>query len=498
MIKQLFRTLTAALVVSVSIASCVTIQQSPVTGNKRIYGYSWEKEIEIGKQADSEIIAQYGLYEDEELGSYVSDLGQDLLQVSHMRRDDTDSQFKNTEFTFRLLDSPVVNAFALPGGFVYVTRGLMAHLENEAQLAVVLGHEIGHVAARHASQRAAEQQFGQIAVIGGAILGQSFGLDGGNILQLSSQTAQLLFLRYGRDDERESDRLGVEYAAMKHYEAAEGAKFFTSLKRISEKAGVNIPSHLSTHPDPGEREQTIPRLAAQWSDRGYDQTIVNQKEYHELLQGLMYGDNPREGFAENGYFYHPELEFQFPVPGEFEVINQRSAVILVNEARDAIVQMRLDSESADPQASVNQITGQEGIEIVDQGAVNVNGLDAYSATADVSQEGGATLRVKISALRFGGNLYRFLSYTEISQYDEYLNEFNAIFTGFDQLTDQNILNIEPVRLEIVTVQNADTFENLLPDILPMDIDPQDIAIINQVNLTDRIEAGSMIKVPVQN
>lgn len=142
------------------------LEVNPVTGNKRAYGYSWEQEVEIGAQADKEISAQYGLYENAELSNYVDELGQALLEVSHMRREDTKQKFRETEFTFRVLDSPVVNAFALPGGYIYVTRGLLAHLNNEAQLAMVVGHEIAHVAARHASQRAATQQFGQLAIIG--------------------------------------------------------------------------------------------------------------------------------------------------------------------------------------------------------------------------------------------------------------------------------------------------------------------------------------------
>src|SRR5690606_24269632 len=142
--------------------------------------------------------------------------------------------------------------FALPGGYIYVTRGLMAHVQNEAQLAVILGHEVGHVAARHASKRAFQQQLGTIGLIGGAIGGELLGLPGGQILEAGSTITQLMFLSYGRDDERESDLLGVEYAALNHYEAAEGAHFFETLKRISESAGQEIPSFLSSHPDPGE------------------------------------------------------------------------------------------------------------------------------------------------------------------------------------------------------------------------------------------------------
>ncbi|MEO9885304.1 MAG: M48 family metalloprotease [Balneola sp.] len=495
--KTFLKTTILVVITSLVLPSCVSIQTSPVSGNKRAYGYSWEEELKIGKDADSEIIAQYGLYDDEELSNYVSNLGQELLEVSHFNREDTPSNYRNTDFTFRVLASPVVNAFALPGGYVYVTRGLLAHLENEAQLMVVLGHEIGHVAARHASQRAAEQQFGQLAVIGGAILGESFGLDGGNILQLSSQTAQLLFLSYSRDDERESDQLGVEYSAMKGYEAAEGGEFFRSLKRISEKSGQSIPSHLSSHPDPGEREENIPKLAAEWAQKGYDQTIVDSDEYLNMIDNMMYGQNPREGFERNGTFYHPELKFQFPVPNGFNVINQPSAVILVNDDQDAIVQFSIDSKNATPEASVKEFLNQEGVNTREQSSTQPNGLNGYEAEASIQQEDGTSLTLEITALSYGGNIYRFLSYTTSQQFDTYERQFASVPDGFDRLTDSSILNIQPARLELVKTSRSGAFSSFLPNNLPLGIEPLDVAIINQVQLDENIPSGRWIKIPRQ-
>ena len=485
------------VVTTLVLPSCVSIQTSPVSGNKRAYGYSWEEELKIGKDADSEIIAQYGLYDNEELANYVSKLGNELLEVSHFSREDTPSEYRNTNFTFRVLGSPVVNAFALPGGYVYVTRGLLAHLENEAQLMVVLGHEIGHVAARHASQRAAEQQFGQLAIIGGAVLGESIGLDGGNILQLSSQTAQLLFLSYSRDDERESDELGVEYSAMKGYEAAEGGEFFRSLERISEKAGQSIPSHLSSHPDPGEREKNIPKLANEWAEKGYEQTIVDSEEYLNMIDNIMYGQNPREGFERNGMFYHPDLKFQFPVPDGFSVINQPSSVILVNEDQDAVVQFSIDSKNSTPEASVKEFLNQEGVNTLEQNSTQPNGLNGYEAEASVQQEDGTTLALDITALSYNGNIYRFLSYTTEQQFGTYERQFASVPDGFDRLTDSSILNIQPVRLDLVKTSRSGSFSSFLPNNLPLDIEPLDVAIINQVQLDETIPAGTWIKIPRQ-
>jgi len=495
--RYLAKIISVVLIVT-TIPACVTFEQNPISGNKRAYGYSWEEEIKIGRDADREIIAQYGLYEDDEqLTNYVSGLGQELLEVSHLRRENTDPKFKNTEFTFRVLDSPVVNAFALPGGFVYVTRGLLGHLNNEAQLAVVLGHEIGHVAARHASQRAVEQQFGQLAVLGGAVIGQSVGLDGGNILQLSSQAAQLLFLSYSREDERESDRLGVEYAAKEGYKAAEGAEFFTSLKRISEKEGFNIPSHLSSHPDPGEREKNIPRLAAEWEQEGYQQTITDKQEYLNRIEDIMYGDNPRQGFVENGTFYHPDLKFQFDVPAGFNVANQPSQVVVYNDNQDAVIIFSIDNKHATPEASVEALLAQEGITEGSKTQIRANGYPGFRATASAQTQDGTRLALVVTAIEFQGNIYQFLSYTTEGQYNTYREDFLGIPDSFLEVTDPDVLNVKPVRLKVIRAEKNAPFREFLPDPLPMDIQPLDVAIINQVELDQPIQKGQLLKMPVQ-
>ncbi|MGN8226883.1 M48 family metalloprotease [Gracilimonas sp. BCB1] len=478
-------------------SGCVTLEQNPVSGNKRAFGYSWEEEEKIGANADKEIVAQYGLYQNDELSNYVSELGQSLLEVSHLRREDTPKKFQETEFTFRVLDSPVVNAFALPGGYIYVTRGLLAHLNNEAQLAVVLGHEIGHVAARHASQRAVEQQIGQIAVLGGAVLGQSLGFDGGSILQLSSQTAQLMFLKYGRDDERESDALGVEYSAMKNYQAAEGAEFFNSLERISESHGGGVPTLLSSHPDPGEREKTIPELAQKWKERGYEQTILDDEEFLNMIEGIVFGNNPRHGFERNGTFYHPDLKFQFPVPAGLKVYNQPASVVLVNEEQTAITQFTIDSESNSPEASVNSFLNREGVTTADQYVYTENGLDGYQAFATALAQDSTELRLQITAIEFQGNIYNFLSYTSASDFPIYEGEFAAIPAGFRELNDASILGIDPVRIELKPAPRTASFAEFLPSNLPMDIQPLDVAIINQVKLDETVQQGTILKIPVQ-
>ncbi len=495
--KHLISYFTPIIVILVFASSCV-VQESPITGTKRAYAYSWDQEVQIGQEVDREIVAEFGLYEDDELTEWFDRISHEILENSHMRGEDVADRFRNTEFTFRILDSPVINAFALPGGYVYVTRGLLAHMNNEAQLAVVIGHEIGHVAARHASQRGLQQTIGSVVVLGGAILGQELlGIPGQGILNLSGQAAQLIFLSYSRNHERESDRLGVEYAAKTGYAAAEGAAFFTSLRRISERSGQALPNLLSTHPDPGEREQNIPRKAAEWRERGYEQDIYKTEEYLQRLQGLIYGDNPRNGFHQEGNFYHPDLEFLFPYPNGWRVINQPSQVVLVSEEGDAVMILRLDHEASNARESVRSFLSNNNVETDDQRALTSSGsIPAYEANFTI-QDGEQTLGVNVYALEYDGRIYRFVNYTTENRFERYKENFAATTRQFSRLTDERILNIRPVTIDLVQTTQRARFSDLLPSPLPMNIDPEEIAIINQVYLDDMIEPGTTLKIPTQ-
>lgn len=482
----------------ISANSCV-VQQSPVSGVTRAYAYSWEQEKQIGREVDEEILAEFGYYGDEALQSYFTGLSEEILQNSHMRREDTAEQFRTTEFTFRVLDSPVVNAFALPGGYVYVTRGLLAHMNNEAQLAVVIGHEIGHVAARHASQRGLQQMVGQVVVLGGAILGQELlGLPGESILNLSGTAAQLLFLRNSREHERESDRLGVEYASKSGFDAAEGAAFFTTLRRLSERAGHTLPNFLSTHPDPGQREQSIPELAQVWAERGYEQTRVNTDEYLGTIEGMTFGTNPRNGFTEDGFYYHPELEFQFAFPEGWQLINQPSRVVVVHPDRDAVMLLRIDHDAATARESVETFLRVNSIEAESERALRSSGrYPGYEAQFTIEEENGDTLRVQLYAVEYGERVYRFLNYADADKFSSYRLDFTLSVASFNALTDPSILAIQPVRLEIRKVQQQTTLRELLPSELPMQIEVEEVAIINQLQLDDVIETGRRLKIPVQ-
>ncbi len=485
-----------SFMVFISTPGCV-LQESPITGNRRSYAYTWQQEIQIGRDVDRQIVAQYGIYDNPELAAYVEQVSKAVLEHSHLRREDARREYRETEFTFRLLNTPIVNAFALPGGYIYVTRGLLTHLNNEAQLAVVQGHEITHVAARHASQRMLEQQIGSLILVGGAVLGQELiGVSAENIMGIGGMAAQLLFLQYSRDNERESDQRGVEYAAMAGYDAAEGAAFFTTLQRIGERAGVSLPTHLSSHPDPGDREQAIRRMAREWEDRGFTERRRNQEEYMNAINGMIMGDNPREGFVEDGVFYHPDLAFQFSIPSNWNVQNEASRVVVYQADQNAI--SILDIPEADsPEQAVLKFTSQEGITVESSESTTVNGLESHRSIATAQDQQGNQYRFLIQAIRYGDYNYRFMNYTMQSQWDTYSGNFTAMVNSFNELTDQEKLDTKPVRIEVITTTRTGTLRSHVEEPLPMGMEIEELAIINQVRLDETIPTGTMLKIPVQ-
>ncbi|MFB6279109.1 MAG: M48 family metalloprotease [Salinibacter sp.] len=485
------------LLVSVS-TGCVSTGINPVSGNTRAYGYSWQEEVKMGKKADKQIQNQYGVYEDKELQKYVDKVAQKVLAESHIRRPDTPKKFRTTEFEFRVLDSPVINAFALPGGYVYVTRGLMAHLNNEAQLAVVLGHEIGHVEARHASQQAARKQFTRGLLVGGAVLGQATlgGNVGRQVLNLGGTAAQLLSLSYSRDNERESDRLGVEYAVRAGYDAAEGAAFFGSLERVQEQAGQSIPTWKSTHPDPGARKRTIPKLAKKWEARVKEPaTMVNQEAYYSALENIVLGKNPRQGFAEGGVFYHPELAFRFSIPSRWDVQNQPQRVALVHPDQSAYMLFQF-ADAKTPTAAARTFADQEGLTVLDRQRTSVNGNEARRILAEGTTQKGGKIRLLSYFIAYGDNVYQFQGATTADQYATYRPDFERSMTSFARLTDPDKLNRQPTRLTIRPAGQRASFRSFVDtNALPSDLSATDLAIINQLDLGQTVAASRPLKLP---
>lgn len=478
----------------VGTAGCGRPVQNLVTGERQRGAFTWAQEVQIGREADQQIRAQFGLYDDPELAAYVERIGQAVLETSAWGLPETPEEIRNTPFHFRILDTEVVNAFALPGGYIYVTRGLLAYLENEAQLAVVLGHEIGHVLARHASRRAAAAQTGQLGLVGAAVLG---GILGGErlaqgILDLGGTGVQLLFLRYSRDDEREADLAGVSYAEFAGYDATTAADFFRQLERLGQRGGGVLPSFLSTHPAPGERAQTIPQIAAQIEPRG---TEIGRDAFLARIEGLVLGQDPRRGFVEGNTYLHPELRFRFNFPGGWRVNNLAAAVQIAEPEGRAALELTF-AEGTSARAAGQAFALRRGFSPTEQGATTVNGLPAYVVVGTQAGQQGQTLASVNYFIEHRGRVYRFSGVTTTGALGTYQNTFRAALTSFADETRPEVLNRQPVRLEVVRVEREATFRDLLQGRpIPPGMSAEELAIMNQVTLGGRVGAGVRLKLP---
>ena len=343
----MFRTrLLAAGLAATAVAGCA---RNPATGGRELMLVSEAQEIEMGREYDKQVVATIGLYPDPGLQRYVQELGGRLAATSER---------KQLPWTFRVVDDPTVNAFALPGGFIYVTRGIMVHLNSEAELASVLGHEIGHVTARHSASQISRQQLAGLGLAIGSLASSAIERYAG----IASQALGVLFLKFSRDDENEADRFGLRYVQRANYDPREMPHVFRLLDRLStaQEGGGRLPEWLSTHPAPANRLERINQQISTL-EQDFSGAIINREGYERRLDGMVFGMNPREGFFKRTEFYHPELRFRLSFPPGWNTFNGKQAVAAISPERDAIVELTL-AEGASADAAARAFLSQDGLQ----------------------------------------------------------------------------------------------------------------------------------------
>jgi len=464
------------VLIAALILACAT---NPVTGKKELMLLSESDEIDLGQQSDKEIVAQYGLYDDPQLQGYISQLGQKMVKVSHR---------PDLNFTFRLLDSPVINAFAVPGGYVYITRGILAYLNNEAELAGVMGHEIGHVAARHSAKQYSKAQLAQLGVGVGSIISEDFRKFAG----LAQVGVGLLFLKFSRDAERQADDLGVEYSTKVGYDAREMANFFRTLDQMSPSEGGGLPGWFSTHPNPADRVVAVREEAQDWQNKLGSQNLeVNRRNYLQHIDGIIFGEDPRQGYVENNVFYHPELTFQFPVPAGWQVINTPTQVQIVSESQDAAILFTI-AEAASPSDAATNFINQSKATVISSESATVNGMTAHKVVSDIAAEQG-TLRVLSYFIKKGGNVFVFHGFTAQASFNQYQATFQSTMSGFGNLTDQSKLNVKADRLIVKNVPQSMSLEQALQSFGVSADKMNETALINGTDLSQTVSANMLIK-----
>jgi predicted Zn-dependent protease len=452
---------------------------NPVTGRKQLILLSEDQEKAMGLQSDPEVIASFGVYNDQELQNFITTKGKAMGKISHR---------PNLDYQFKVLDSPVVNAFAVPGGYVYFTRGIMAHFNNEAEFAGVLGHEIGHITARHSAQQYSNQMLAQIGLVAGMVISPKLAQFG----DLASQGLGLLFLKFSRDHETQSDELGVEYSSKIGYNAHEMADFFSTLKRLSGDQG-GIPTFMSTHPDPGNRLKRVHELATQWQQtNGSANLKVNRDGYLRMIDGIVYGEDPRGGYVENSIFYHPELKFQFPVPQNWQLQNMASQVQMASQSGKAVMIFTLGGEKSLAEAG-QKVSSQQGMQVKDRQNVTVNGLPALAMVVDQQNQDGSIVRALLYFIDYDNRIYTFYGITAANDFNNYARFFENTMMNFRRLTDQSKINVKPERIKIQTVKTDGTLEQALRSFSTPDARLKELSIVNGMELNERVTKGMLIK-----
>jgi predicted Zn-dependent protease len=458
-------------------AALVTCATNPVTGKKELSLVSESQEIEMGRSYAAQVSREIGVYPDSAVQRYVSGIGRRMALASERPA---------LPWTFTVMDDPVVNAFALPGGYIFVTRGILTHMTSEAELATVVGHEIGHVAAKHSVRQMSKQQLAQIGLAAGSLASSTVARNAG----LLSQATGVLFLKWGRDDESQADQLGFRYALQDGYDVREMVKMFATLQRISARSGQRIPEWLSTHPDPGNRiAATQARLAR--VTRNLDSARVNQDEYLRVVDGMIYGDNPRQGYFQGTSFLHPDLKFQLDFPSGWKTQNSPSQVAGASAAQDALVGLTPAGQDP-PGAALQKFLGQKGVQ---GGTVNpspINGNPAAMVQFTATAEDGGQLRGYTAYVSYNGSTYQLLGYTVAGTFATYDGTFRGFIGSFRRLTDPAALGIKPNRILVATVgraQTLDQFNQANPSVVPVD----ELALINGMQPGDQLAAGQKVK-----
>lgn len=436
----------------------------------------------MGREADQQVAQSLGLYPDDQLQAYVSRIGKQIA---------ADSERPNLPWTFRVVDDPTVNAFALPGGFVYVTRGLMTHLTSEAELVGVLGHEIGHVTARHSVEQMSKQQLAQIGLVAGMLLKPELA----NFGDLAQTGLGLLFLKYSRDDETQADELGLRYLTREHYDPREMVKVFQVLDRVSqqEASSGRVPDWLATHPSPQNRIQRISNDITKLNLDPSGTTVAGER-YLKAVDNVVFGTNPREGYFVGSRFIQPDLGFEIRFPNGWKTSNQKEAVGAISPNQDAVVVVSL-SGSRSPQEAASAFFNQQGVvqgQALNNGGGYNDGGRSVSQVFGVQRGQSGDLQGVATFVENGGKVYQILGYTLASSWGSYSNVLAGAAGTFSRVTDPRLLNVQPKRLDVVTLSTPMTLDEFNRR-YPSSVDLKTLAIINQADGSTRFPAGAEVK-----
>ncbi len=453
-----------------------------------------QQEAQMGAQYHPQLLAEFGGAMTGPQATYVEQVGKNIAVQSGLGN-------ARESFTVSLLNSPVHNAFAVPGGYIYTTRQLVTLMNNEAELAAVLGHEVGHVAARHSQRRQQASQRNTLLGLGGAILSGILLGDsqaGSALSRTFLEGSQLLTLRFSRQQELQADDLGIQYLGRAGYERRAMGMVLASLAAQNaldaRLAGRNasVPEWASTHPDPASRVQSALSKAGAAGSGG----VTNRDTFLTRIDGLLYGDDPAQGVIEGSTFIHPELRLAFTAPQGFYMVNGTRAVSIQGQGGQA--QMTLAPYNGNLETYVRQqfaaLGGQNSnLAPSDIQRTTVNGLPAVYGTARVNSQ-NQQVDVVVFAYEFARDrAYHFAVIAPAGR----AGTFNPMFQSMRRITDAEAGSVVPRRLQVVTVARGDTVASLSRRMAYDNGQVERFRVLNALGSNEEVTPGQKVKLVVR-
>ncbi len=466
------------------LAACAT---NPVSGSSEFTLMSEAQEIKLGQQLDAEVRREMGLYDDAELQRYVEQVGQRLAAQSHR---------PHLPWHFAIVDQPAVNAFALPGGYIYLTRGILPFLDSEAELAGVLGHEIGHVTARHAARQYTKQT---ATSVGLAVL-SIFVPQARPYQDLASTAFGLLFLKHSRDDEEQADRLGAEYTVKGGWDPAGVAGVLTTLARLDEAVSSRrgVPGWLSTHPAPGDRLAKIQPVVEQTrAATGGQPGRVERETYLRRIDGLVFGDRPDEGVLRGDTFWHAALRFRLDFPPGWGVTNSPEQVVAQQPGREVYLVLQLVER---PRGGLEDVAldsmRRAGFRLVSGALAEVSGLRAFVGTYRGRMRGVGDARARAAHIAYDRNVFLLVGLAPAPDFARVEADFLQSIRSFRPLSREEAAGIRPNRLAFYVVRPGDTWQSIAARAGEGNVKASTLAIMNHSPVHEQPRPGDRIKIVV--
>jgi predicted Zn-dependent protease len=491
--KAAWRNPAMALAMAFLVGACQTT--NPATGKREFTPFmSPAQEIQVGQENHPQVVAENGgVYDDANVGGYVASVGGRLA---------ANSELPDMEFTFTVLNTPLVNSFALPGGYIYVTRGILAIFNDEAELASVLGHEIGHVTARHTAKR-----YNKAMMAGILSAGAGIALGSPIVNDLISQGAQLYLLGYSRDQEYQSDELGIRYmnrAGYDPYASADMLRALQAQEAISQltakgEKSQRPPEFYSTHPNTENRVARAEQKAAETGVAKSARPRLNDR-YLSVIDGMLYGDDPDQGLIRDNVFWHPKLKFTFTAPAGYTLMNSAQAVYAKGPQGNVVLfTLSAPATTASTDQAMREMWTKfaKDIQLGSSSSLTINGMEARTAAARANLESGPAV-VRITTIRYAPTqAYHFLEITPDQLVNATSSQVQTMVKSFRKLKDNELNKYKPLRLKVVTVQKGDTVESIAKRMAFPDYQVERFRALNGLSAGDTLKAGDRVKIVVE-